>query len=254
MKFGQPDIFYVWKAVDICFSGQYLYKFGLTQKVRGQERIDETSEHSGLRADLLLYVLVDCALARELEREALKIGRKAEIGSSTGNSEFRWLTDSEYDLLERLVKKHGATKRRYRPRTIFNDYQDDAARLRADAERKLEIQPGYFDGLKWYLTVFAVMGFMLTKPFGFGLLSIDRFWHVQATSVAIGAVLRLAMNRLSRRRLRSDADSFKKKADLLVQSHLERAADLCENGKSTREYSFRIRSTMYAIDRDDHTP
>ncbi|MCZ8166656.1 MAG: hypothetical protein O9280_13070 [Silanimonas sp.] len=238
---------YIWKADEVRFSGQYLYKIGLTKNDRGWERVAEVSEGAGLRAVLLLEALTDSASARQLERAALKFGRPADVGRVGGSTEFRWLTDIEYQAIESIVTSHNSPKKILRPNEVFNDYERDANDLRADASRSLDSRPHLFSGLKFHLAFFLLFVLALGEPFGLGVIPGGHMFTALGVAGVVALISCAAMNNSEHKRLSNEATSLMDRANTLVEQHKQRAADLCANGRSTKKFFFRSRSSLFAV-------
>jgi len=101
------DCIYVWTAEEK--DSLILIKVGVTSLRLGQTRIGFVEKKSGLSASNILLAGTDDALS--IERDIKKIGSPACLDAFSGSSEFYWVSEKQYKMIERIINNE-ATKQR----------------------------------------------------------------------------------------------------------------------------------------------
>lgn len=93
---------YIWRAVGAWFNGKQVFKIGITSQRLGLERIMRTAKRDKLEVDLRL--LVPCEDAASVEKAMLAYGDDPKLRVTDGFTEFRALSEDEYDAVMRIAK------------------------------------------------------------------------------------------------------------------------------------------------------
>ena len=96
------DVFYIWENAD----DQGVYKVGITSQRCNGDRLTQCANKNGMTANVILKLATPNA--REIEREALKMGDAADYPSAIdGYTEFRRYTDKQLGDVHRMAVNFG---------------------------------------------------------------------------------------------------------------------------------------------------
>lgn len=87
------DAIYIWRAVGQHFSGNPVYKIGVTSARLGTRRVEDVAKGVGFEYDLICCERVACK-ATDLERKLHILGENPGYSGFDGATEFRALSDS----------------------------------------------------------------------------------------------------------------------------------------------------------------